>query len=146
MSGEVLYRKVGRKYVPAFNAESSTRYDYDMMKPGTFRLTYCYTDCGRRYNYDVTPDTASFVAAAEMFRYEMEQAVLEASKAVEQQDRDYSKRYTKEQKQTIAQCRDLLDKSGVTTPLWWQHRSGWDISKHIIERMKDAVKQRKDGC
>jgi predicted outer membrane protein len=144
MSGEVLYKKIGKRYIPAFNVERS--YDNDLMKPGTFRLTYCYTDCGRRYNYDVTPDTASFVAAAEMFRYEMEQAVLEASKAVEQQDKDYSKRYTKEQKQVIAQCRDLLDKSGVTTPLWWQHRSGWDMSKHIIERMKDAIKQHKDGC
>lgn len=144
MSGEVLYRKIGKRYIPAFNVERS--YDNDLMKPGTFRLTYCYTDCGRRYNYDVTPDTASFVAAAEMFRYEMEQAVLEASKAVEQQDRDYSKRFTKEQKQVIAQCRDLLDKSGVTTPLWWQHRTGWDMSKHIIERMKDAIKHHKDGC
>jgi predicted outer membrane protein len=144
MSGEVLYKKIGKRYIPTFNVERS--YDNDLMKPGTFRLTYCYTDCGRRYNYDVTPDTASFVAAAEMFRYEMEQAVLEASKAVEQQDKDYSKRYTKEQKQVIAQCRDLLDKSGVTTPLWWQHRSGWDMSKHIIERMKDAIKQHKDGC
>lgn len=146
MSGEVLYRKVGRKYVPAFNAESSTRYGYDMMKPGTFRLTYCYTDGGRRYNYDVTPDTASFVAAAEMFRYEMEQAVLEASKAVEQQDRNYATRYTKEQKQTIAKSRELLDSAGVTTPIWWEHRTGWDMSQHIIERMKDAIKQHKDGC
>lgn len=146
MSGEVLYRKIGRKYVPAFNAESSTRYDYDMMNPGTFRLTYCYTDGGKRYNYDVTPDIAGFVAATEMFRKRFEDAVLEAAKAVDKQDSNYTTRYTKEQKQAIAQARELLDKTGVTTPLWWQHRTGWEMSEHIIKELKDAIKQHKDGC
>ena len=83
MSHETLYRKVIRgkrtTYVVAYSATSP--YVPDLMRPGTFRLTYAYTDGGRRYEYAVTPDTASFMAAATIARQSMEDAIRQASNA-----------------------------------------------------------------
>ena len=65
-----LYRKEGRRYVVMGHAE---RYDHaDVMKAGTWRVSYCYADGSLRYSYDVKPDTASFVAACELAGEAME--------------------------------------------------------------------------
>ena len=74
---EVLYRKVGRRYVPVSDWDLNAG---DKMRVGTFRLTYCYADGGSRYWYEVTPDTAGFVAAAMVAHAAMEVAFVDAAK------------------------------------------------------------------
>lgn len=81
MKTETYYVKRGRRYVPA---ASVLPYDWeyrDRIKPGTFRLVYAYQSGGKRYEYDVTPATAAWVAAAQIARQAMEDAMLKASKA-----------------------------------------------------------------
>jgi hypothetical protein len=51
---ETLFRKVGRKYVPAYSL-SEWSYDKDMMPVGSFRLVHAYSDGGRRYAYERHP-------------------------------------------------------------------------------------------
>jgi hypothetical protein len=58
---ETLYKRVGRKYIPVSAHWSDC--NGDQMATGTFRLTYAYADGGKRYEYEVTPDTAAAVAA-----------------------------------------------------------------------------------
>lgn len=50
------------------------------MNVGTFRLTYCYSDGGKRYWYGVTPDTTGFVAAAMVAHEAMEAAIIDSTK------------------------------------------------------------------
>jgi len=71
---EPLYKKVGRKYVPvqAYWHEDSAS---DQMAVGTFRLVYAYADGGRRYEYEVKPDTAGFMAAAMIAKAAMEDSI-----------------------------------------------------------------------
>jgi hypothetical protein len=75
---EPLYRKVGRKYVPAYSL-SEWSYDKDMMPVGSFRLVHAYSDGGRRYAYEVTPDTAGWVAAATLAVHAMTEAIHKAN-------------------------------------------------------------------
>ena len=82
---EVLYKKVGRKYVPV--RQTFDGYDSPTIPVGTFVLTYAYTDGGRSYTYDVTPDTASFVAAAKVAQKAMEEAIQEKKSAIIIQDK-----------------------------------------------------------
>ena len=43
---ETLYRKDGRRYVPAYSL-AHWNYDGDMMPVGSFRLVHAYNDGGR---------------------------------------------------------------------------------------------------
>lgn len=131
MSGEILYRKVGRRYVPAYNVHSA--YDKDAMAVGTWRMVYAYSEGGRRYHYDVKPDTASFEAACMMARVAMERAITEAA-----QDRPQLSQvpYTKRQLALIEEYRQRMAEAGIAVPIWWQHSSPNKISQAAIDAVK----------
>jgi hypothetical protein len=128
---EVVYVKRGRRYVPVSDWE---RHEGDRMKCGTFRLTYCYADGLRRYAYDVTPDTASFMAACELARQAMEDAINKAAIAKPSQD---VTPYTKRQMAIIERFRAEMAEAGGLVPSWWQHSSSRDISQAAIDAVRN---------
>lgn len=134
MTGETLYRKVGRKYVPAYNIQSA--YDKDFMKVGTWRMVYAYEAGGRRYHYDVKPDTAGFEAACMLARHAMEQAINEAAKANPQLG-TVTPYYTKKQLKVIEDCRQRMAEAGILMPLHWQHSTAHEISQAAINAVKN---------
>ena len=100
-----LYKKQGRRYVPAYSV-TEWDYDKDRMPVGTFRLTYAFTDGGRRYEYDVTPDTAGWAAAALLAKHAMVEAMRDAAT----QHRPATSRVvplTKKQQYAVAQARAI---------------------------------------
>ena len=122
---KVLYKKVGRKYVPMvvqWNEESGR----DQLNTGTFRLTYAYRDGGRRYEYYVTPATAPMVAAMMVAREAMESAIRHASKM----HPNTTKPYTKKQKELIDKFR--IDMGGMYAS-WWVEGSAYEISEAAIK-------------
>jgi hypothetical protein len=133
MTSEILYRKVGRKYVPDYSVQSA--YDKDFMKVGTWRMVYAYDEGGRRYEYDVKPDTASFSAACMLARHAMEQAIHEAAKARPQLGTATA--YTKKQLKVIEDCRQRMAEAGILMPLHWQHSTAYEISQAAIEAIKN---------
>ncbi len=78
--GDTLYVKDGRRY----RVWGHTVYDFDCMKAGQWRMTYCPGDGSYHYRYDVRPDTASFMAAAELAREAMMSAMTEAARVAPQ--------------------------------------------------------------
>lgn len=139
LAGELLYRKVGRRYEPAYNARDA--WDKDLMPVGTWRMTYAYGEGGRRYEYGVTPDTASFAAAALLAREAMERAIEEAVKSRPQLGHTS---YTKRQLAAIEACRQHLAGVGVAMPTWWQHNSAHEISRAALEAVKNWPKAEPD--
>lgn len=131
MSGEILYRKVGRRYEPAYNVRDA--WGKDLMPVGTWRMTYAYAEGGRRYEYGVTPDTASFEAACMLAREAMEHAVSEAVKSRPQLGNSC---YTKRQLAAIEACRQRLAEVGVAMPTWWQNSSAHEISQAALDAVR----------
>lgn len=134
MTHETLYRRVQRgkgfKYEVAYSAQN---WDMpDLMKPGTFRLTHAYSDGGRRYEYDVTPDTAGFVAAASVARLAMEEAIKQAH----QMKPMGVQNYTKKQLAVLAQCRKMMEDCGAFLPTHWQASTPHDISQAAIDAVR----------
>lgn len=125
-----LYEKRGRKYVPVQDRWD----DRDGMKVGTFRLTYCYAKGASRYEYEVTPDTASFVAAAMIAREAMEEAVRERSVATEHIQ---SIPYTKKQQAILKRFRKEMADAGGLLPNWWQHTSAYELSEAAIKAVRE---------
>jgi hypothetical protein len=123
-----LYRKEGRRYV--LDCDSLNAYDRDMMKPGQFRLTYAYQEGGRRYDYAVTPDTASFLAACIVARQAMEDAMNKAAVA---QKREEFKPYTKKQLAVIEKFRAEMAAVGGLLPTWWGIPTVTDIAQAGID-------------
>lgn len=113
---ETLYRKVGRRYVPAYSEGSSWDYDKDVMTAGTFRLTHAFSDGGRRYEYDVTPDTAGWAAAALQAKHAMIDALRQA--ATQHRPATSKLLLTKKQQQAVAQARAILNDAGVLSNMW----------------------------
>lgn len=113
---EPLYKKQGRRYVPACSV-TDWDYDKDRMAVGTFRLTYAYQDGGYRYEYDVTPDTAGWAAAALLAKH----AMVEAMRHAATQHRPATSRVvplTKKQQCAVAQARAILNGAGVLSSMW----------------------------
>lgn len=110
-----LYKKQGRRYVPAYSV-ADWDCDKDHMAVGTFRLTYAYQDGGRRYEHDVTPDTAGWAAAALLAKHAMVEAMRKAST----QHRPATSKLllTKKQQQAVAQARAILNEAGVLSSMW----------------------------
>lgn len=131
MSGEILYRKVGRRYEPAYNVRDA--WDKDLMPVGTWRMTYAYAEGGRRYEYGVTPDTASFEAACLLARDAMERAI---SEAVQSRPQLGNTPYTRRQLAALEDCRQRLAEVGVAMPTWWQHSSAREISQAALEAVR----------
>jgi len=135
MSHETLYRKVIRgkrtTYVVAYSAQS---WDMpDLMRPGTFRMTYAYANGSRRYEYAVTPDTAGFMAAATIARQSMEDAIKQASNA--KPTSVYQ--YTKQQLAVLNDCRKRMESCGALLPSHWEHTSAYDISQAAIDAVRN---------
>jgi len=127
----VLYHKVGRKYVVYGRADA---WDADVMRAGQWRMTYCYADGGRRYSYDVTPDTASFAAACELSAAAMEAAINDAAIAHPQEP---AVPYTLRQRSAIERARVDLAAVGLLTPIRWNGSSARDIAQAGIDAVKN---------
>jgi hypothetical protein len=128
-----LFIKKGRRYVSYGNAGSWCD-DRDVMKIGEFRLTYCADEGHYRARYDVTPDTAAFIAAAMIAQHEMEKAITEtviAKPSLEGQP------YTDEQKRIVEKFRHDMAATGALVPYYWLHRSAAEVAKAGV----DAVVQ-----
>jgi hypothetical protein len=111
----LLYEKRGRRYVPAFDTESHESYSRDLMRVGTWRMTYAYADGSRRYEYDVTPDTASFRAAAMLAGEAMRQAINDAAVFRPSGIKDY----TRKQREIIDRfTREMVAAGGLMPSRW----------------------------
>lgn len=126
-----LYTKQGRRYVAWGHAD---RYDHDTMRAGEFRLTYCARDGERRYTYGVTPDTAGFVAAAEIARDAMERAIND--RAIAGPQLGAVTPYTKRQLAIIEQFRRDMAEAGGLTPTYWQHATARELSEAAIDAVR----------
>ena len=129
---ETLYRKVGRRYVPVLNSRT---YERDTMPVNTWRMVYAYSDGGRRYQYDVKPDNASFKAAAMLAKQAMVDAILKASRAT--LDIDNGRPLTQKQKQIVKRFHALMEAAGGTLPLWWVHTSAEDVANAAIKAVEE---------
>ena len=127
---EVLYKKVGRKYIPIRQTFGS--YDLPTMKVGSFVLTYAYTDGGQSYTYDVTPDTASFVAASKVAQKAMEAAIQEKCKY-----KPEHVKWTKKQQDIMADFQQQMFKAGGNMPTWWTSSSGYEIAQAGIDAVRN---------
>lgn len=131
MEPELLYRKVanGKRitYLPAVNYVDWTA---DHMKPGQFRLIYASSKNGRRYEYNVTPDTAGFHAACLIAREAMESKILESAKP-----RPHHGQFTKKQKAVLSKCREMMIEAGVLLPEVWQSAQAREISQSAIDEV-----------
>lgn len=105
---------------------------HDAMKVNTFRLVHALGSGGYRYHYDVTPDTAAFVAAASIAEKAMVDAMLDASKV--QPSQDLSK-YTVKQLEAIRKARDIMEAAGCFVS-HWKHASANDIVRVGIDAVK----------
>ena len=136
---ETLYRKVGRKYVPAYSL-SEWHYDKDLMPVGSFRLVHAYSDGGRRYAYDVTPDTAGWVAAATLAVHAMTEAIHKAN----QHTIASGTPWTKKQQAAIAQANAFLDAAGIWSGRGWTTAAAHDVAKAGIDAVRQWANQPKD--
>jgi hypothetical protein len=129
---ETLYRKVGRRYEPVSRTWPN---DYrDNLAVGTFRLTYCYRDGGRMYEYNVTPDTAGFVAAAMIAREALEKAICDA--VIAKPALPTIRPYSPKQKRIFEKFRkDMVDAGGLV-PYWWTAKSAYEIATAVIEAVR----------
>lgn len=131
---DTLYRKKGRRYIP----ERTTFGDYEMsIKTGSFVLVHAYSDGGRMYHYEVKPDNASFVAAAQVARLAMVEAMRKASPARPQLPRTTP--YTKKQLAVIKEFRQKMADAGGMLPDFWIHTSLEEIAQAGIDALKDKT-------
>lgn len=129
MSKETLYRKVGRRYVP-----HQIEWDRERLNVGTFRLVYCRKDGEEIYKYDVTPDTAGFVAAAMIAEHAMISAINEAAIA---KPSAVEKPYTKQQLEIVEKFRQDMAAAGGLVPDWWEWSSQRGIAEAAIRAVRD---------
>lgn len=127
---KILYEKVGRRYVPKWDVWTDPR---DLMKPGTFRLTYSYHEGGRRYEYDVTPATSAWVAASMIARHAIEDAILNAAQSRPSEPRQY----TRQQQDIIKRYREEMAAAGGNFPEWWSVGSAREIADAAIKAVQD---------
>ena len=131
MTNEVLYKKQGRKYVPAYDVISA--YDRDFMKVNTWRMVYAYDNGARRYEYDVQPDTASFRAACMLAEQAMLKKIDAAVSCVPSGHQP--KQYTKKQLDLLEKFRHDMKAAGGFVPDWWQHCSANDLVNAAMQAM-----------
>ena len=137
---EALFRKVGRKYVPAYSL-SEWSYDKDLMKAGSFRLVHAYSHGGRRYAYDVTPDTAGWVAAATLAVHAMTEAIHKAN----QHTIASGTPWTKKQQAAIAQANAILESAGIWSGRGWTTAAAHDVAQAGIDAVTQWANQPKDA-
>jgi len=128
-----LYVKKGRRYQPWGHLEKN--WHHDPMPIGTFRLVHCFAPGHYRTRSDVTPDTAAFLAAAELAAVAMEEAMRERAKAVPQPSETPN---TAEQRRLIEQFRQDMAATGALVPSYWTHASAREIAQAGIDAVRKA--------
>lgn len=133
---EVLYIKKGRRYHVWGNALThGERFDRDPMKVGAARLAYCPSPGYLRYSYDVQPDHAAFLAAAEIARFAMEEAITKAARFKP----NTSGNYTKQQKDIIERFRQEMADAGGLLPDYWHSGSPAEIAQAGIDAVAKVM-------
>jgi len=130
---ETLYIKKGRRYYPWGNQSFAN----DVMKVGTFRLTYCPENGHYRYTQNVTPDTATFLAAASVAQWAMEQAILERAKSKPQ---PAPVPWTEKQLKLIEQFRSDMAATGALIPNYWMDSTAYEIAYAGIKAVEEIAK------
>jgi len=130
---ETLYIKKGRRYYPWGNESFAN----DVMRVGTFRLTYCPKNGHYRYTQDVTPDTAAFLAAASIAQWAMEQAILESAKSKPQSS---SVPWTEKQVKLIEKFRSDMAAAGAFIPSYWTNSTAYEIAQAGIKAVEEVAK------
>lgn len=136
---ETLFRKVGRRYVSAYSL-ADWSYDKDLMPAGSFRLVHAYSDGGRRYAYNVTPDTAAWVAAATLAVHAMTEAIHKAN----QRTIASGTPWTKKQQAAIKQANAILEAAGIWSGRGWTTAQAYDVAQAGIDAVKQWANQPKD--
>jgi len=131
---ETLYRKVGRKYEAIGTARELHRSYEHLLKAGQWRMEYCPRDGRGRYWYDVKPDTASFCAAAMLAEDAMLEAIDAARLAKVQEPK---LQMTKRQQKALEQSRKILAEAGLLDPVWWEHKSAYEITKAGLDAVRE---------
>jgi hypothetical protein len=132
---EGLYTRTMHGTRPRYTLAYSHVNDYhivDVMPVNTFRLVHAYGEGGRRYHYDVTPDTAAFVAAASIAEKAMVDAMMEANQV---QPAHTLEKYTIKQLEAIRKARDIMESAGCFVT-HWQYPGMHDIVKAGIDAVK----------
>lgn len=133
---EAIYRKVqrgNRVHYELIGNASHWSSDYDVLKPGQFRLEFASQDGMRRYAYPVSPDVAGWEAAALLARDAMEAAMRKMAVAAPQLG---NRPYTKKQLAIIERYRAEMAEAGGLFPNWWQHTSAHDIAQTAIDAVR----------
>ncbi len=136
---ETLFRKVGRRYVPTYSL-SEWHYDKDLMPVGSFLLVHAYGHGGRRYAYNVTPDTAGWVAAATLAVHAMTEAIHKAN----QHTIASGAPWTKKQQAAIAQANAILEAAGIWSGRGWTTAAAHDVAQAGIDAVRQWANQPKD--
>ena len=133
---EVLYIKKGKRYHVWGNALThGERFDRDPIKVGTVRLAYCPSPGHLRYSYDVQPDHAAFLAAAEIARFAMEEAIAKAARSKPVSTRAY----TKQQEEIIERFRQEMAETGGFLPDYWHSGSPSEIAQAGVDAVTKAM-------
>jgi hypothetical protein len=130
-----LYEKKGRRYHYWGNTESYAYMGEDVMRAGQHRLIYCPTNGERRYRHDVTPDTAAFLAAAQIAEVAMETALLEAARA---QLMEPATSFTPAQLAIVRKFQADMNALDVLFPTWWTYNTAGDIARAGIAAVISA--------
>ena len=134
---EALYIKRGRRYYVWGNALThGERFDHDPMRVGRTRLTYCPRPGHLRYSYDVDPDHAAFLVAAEAARYAMEEAISEAARS---RPMMVGQQYTEQQMEIVNRFRREMAETGAMLPLHWTSSSAHEIAQAGIDAVRKAM-------
>jgi hypothetical protein len=127
-----LYKKVGRKYVP--HRESFL--DSELTIPvGSFVMAYAYTGGGKKYSYEVKPDTAGFVAAAMIAQHSIVEAINEKNRY--RPDAAKSTPYTKEQRALVEEFSEKMRATGALLPDWWTTNASYEIADAAIDAVRN---------
>lgn len=133
---ETLYRKEGRRYIPTYSL-ADWNYEGDLMPVGSFRLVHAYSDGGRRYAYNVTPDTAAWVAAATLAVHAMTEAINKANQLTIAGGTPW----TKKQQAAIAQANAILEAAGIWSGRGWTTAQAYDVAQAGVDAVTKWVNQ-----
>lgn len=130
-----LYVKKGHRYQPWGHLEQDWHRDGDLMPIGAFRLVHCPAPGHYRTTHDVTPDTAAFLAAAEVAAVAMEEAIRESAA----HRPGTTVQMTPQQQEILQRYRREMAAAGGSLPIWWQNSSAREIAQAGIDAVREAA-------
>ena len=104
------------------------------MPVGSFMLVYAYSDGGKQFEYTVTPDTASFTAAAMVAKKAMQDAIKAKS---EYKPDARSLQLTKKQAAILTEYRAKMREAGGNMPTWWSPSSSYELASAAIDAVRN---------